>query len=158
MNNFIKQIKLHNPELSIAEIEGILFILKNSEDIKNNDLISLTRLPKETLRLFKKSISEFLAKNKDDSISLNDEGLKVLSECDLKPHTWSLSEELNFSDQDYINKIREIKNKYPGAKIIVISALNENTIKMNDENISADLFITKPFTKEELLSVVNKIV
>jgi DNA-binding response OmpR family regulator len=60
--------------------------------------------------------------------------------------------------KDGMRAIREIKNKYPGAKIIVISALNENTIKMNDENISADLFITKPFTKEELLSVVNKIV
>jgi len=152
MNNFIKQIKLHNPELSIAEIEGILFILKNSEDIKNNDLISLTRLPKETLRLFKKSISEFLAKNKDDSISLNDEGLKVLSECDLKPHTWSLSEELNFSDQDYINKIREIKNKYnpkPKREFDQFLATPETTY------LKSEILIKKGFVKNMNIAFIG---
>ncbi len=112
MENFIKQIKIYNPDLSLSEIEGILFILKNSGKIKNNDLVSLTRLPKETLRIFKKSISEFLAKDKDDSVSLNDKGLKILSDYDLKSHMWSLSEELNFSDQESLKKIREIKNKY----------------------------------------------
>jgi predicted methyltransferase len=112
MENFIKQIKIYNPDLSLAEIEGILFILKNAGKIKNNDLVSLTRLPKETLRVFKKSISNFLAQDKDDSVLLNDNGLKMLSEYDLKPHMWSLSEELNFSNQESLKKIREIKDKY----------------------------------------------
>ena len=152
MNNFIKQIKLHNPELSIAEIEGILFILKNSEDVKNNDLISLTRLPKETLRLFKKSISEFLAKNKDDSISLNDEGLKVLSKCDLKPHTWSLSEELNFSDQNSLNKIREIKNKYnpkPKREFDQFLATPETTY------LKSEILIKKGFVKNMNIAFIG---
>ena len=50
-----------------------------------------------------------------------------------------------------------LKKKFPESKIIVISALNENTIKMNDEKICADAYLTKPFTKEELLTLVNKI-
>ncbi|HOK02855.1 MAG TPA: response regulator [Spirochaetota bacterium] len=82
------------------------------------------------------------------------DGIKLYEE--LKPDFVTM--DITMGGKDGMRAIREIKNKYPGAKIIVISALNENTIKMNDENISADLFITKPFTKEELLSVVNKIV
>ena len=82
------------------------------------------------------------------------DGIKLYEE--IKPDFVTM--DITMGGKDGMRAIREIKNKYPGAKIIVISALNENTIKMNDENISADLFITKPFTKEELLSVVNKIV
>ncbi|OQA94622.1 MAG: Chemotaxis protein CheY [Spirochaetes bacterium ADurb.Bin218] len=82
------------------------------------------------------------------------DGIKLYEE--LKPDFVTM--DITMGGKDGMRAIREIKNRYPGAKIIVISALNENTIKMNDENISADLFITKPFTKEELLSVVNKIV
>lgn len=65
--------------------------------------------------------------------------------------------DITMGGKDGINAIREIKKQHPGSKIIVISALNENTIKMNDEQISADAFVTKPFTKEELLKIVDKL-
>ncbi len=67
-----------------------------------------------------------------------------------------LTMDITMGGKDGINAVREIKKKYPESRIIVISALNENTIKMNDEKINADAFLTKPFTKEELLSLVNK--
>jgi len=65
--------------------------------------------------------------------------------------------DITMGGKDGINAVKEIKSKYPQSRIIVISALNENTIKMNDEKINADAFLTKPFTKEELLTIVNKI-
>jgi two-component system chemotaxis response regulator CheY len=68
-----------------------------------------------------------------------------------------LTMDITMGGKDGINAVKEIKKKFPDSKIVVISALNENTIKMNDEQINADTFITKPFTKEELLSVVEKL-
>ncbi len=68
-----------------------------------------------------------------------------------------LTMDITMGGKDGINAVKEIKKKFPESKIIVISALNENTIKMNDEKINADVFLTKPFTKEELLNLVNKI-
>jgi len=68
-----------------------------------------------------------------------------------------LTMDITMGGKDGINAVKDIKNKYPGSRIIVISALNENTIKMNDEKITADAYLTKPFTKEELLTLVDRI-
>jgi len=65
--------------------------------------------------------------------------------------------DITMGGKDGINAVKEIKTKYPESKIIVISALNENTIKLNDQKILADMFLTKPFTKEELLEAINKL-
>lgn len=65
--------------------------------------------------------------------------------------------DITMGGKDGINAVKEIKAKYPGAKIIVISALNENTIRLNDQEIQVDTYITKPFTKEDLLAAINKI-
>lgn len=68
-----------------------------------------------------------------------------------------LTMDITMGGKDGINAVKEIKKKFPESKIVVVSALNENTIKMNDEQITADAYLTKPFTKEELLAMVNKI-
>lgn len=68
-----------------------------------------------------------------------------------------LTMDITMGGKDGINAVKEIKGKYPNSRIIVVSALNENTIRMNDKDIKADAFITKPFTKEELLALVDKI-
>ncbi|HOP62004.1 MAG TPA: response regulator [Spirochaetota bacterium] len=68
-----------------------------------------------------------------------------------------LTMDITMGGKDGINAIREIKSRFPDSKIVVVSALNQNTIKMNDEGINADAFITKPFTKEELLTIVEKV-
>ena len=41
------------------------------------------------------------------------------------------------------------------ARIIIISALNEKTIKMNDNSIQASAYIKKPFEKDNLLGILN---
>ena len=64
--------------------------------------------------------------------------------------------DITMGGKDGINAVKEIKMKYPQSRILVVSALNENTIKLNDENINADAFITKPFDKEELINLIDK--
>lgn len=65
--------------------------------------------------------------------------------------------DITMGGKDGINAVREIKTKYPDSRIIVVSALNEQTIKLNDEYIKADAYITKPFDSETLLKLIKKI-
>lgn len=59
--------------------------------------------------------------------------------------------------KDGLEAISEITDSYPDAKIIVISALNERTLKINEKDIKARVFLTKPFEKKELLEAINKV-
>ncbi|MBU0534703.1 MAG: bis-aminopropyl spermidine synthase family protein [Patescibacteria group bacterium] len=110
MSNLIEQIKIQNPDLKISEIEGLLFILRNEPEISNNALIRKSGLPKETLKLFKKSISDYLENSGEDEVTLNKTGKEVLSGIELPPYKWTLypSDELTLS----YNKVLEIRNKY----------------------------------------------
>lgn len=82
------------------------------------------------------------------------DGIDLYSE--LKPDFVTM--DITMGGKDGINAVKEIKTKFPEARIIVVSALNENTIKMNDEKINADAYITKPFDSETLLNLVDKII
>jgi two-component system chemotaxis response regulator CheY len=64
--------------------------------------------------------------------------------------------DITMGGKDGIKAVNEIMKFDSSAKIIVVSALSEKTIRMND-NIQISAFITKPFEKENLLSVVKKI-
>lgn len=66
--------------------------------------------------------------------------------------------DITMGGKDGINAVKEIKTKFPDSRIIVVSALNENTIKMNDGAINADAYITKPFDSDTLLRLVDKII
>jgi len=65
--------------------------------------------------------------------------------------------DITMGGKDGIRAVHEIKTHDSSAKIIVISALNEMTIKGNDSTIQADAFLTKPFEKEDLLKTVEKL-
>jgi two-component system chemotaxis response regulator CheY len=108
--------------------------------------------------------SRFMRKIIADSLSTG--GHTIAGEADngqdgidlyekLKPELITM--DITMGGKDGINAVKEIKRKHPESKILVVSALNENTIKLNDDKINADAYITKPFTKEELLELVNKI-
>ena len=51
--------------------------------------------------------------------------------------------------------IKAINDFDPKAKIVIISALNEKTIKMNDTSIKVSAYIMKPFEKENLLKILK---
>lgn len=58
--------------------------------------------------------------------------------------------------KDGLKAVDDISDFDSSAVIIVISALNENTLKLTQKNINAKAFLTKPFKKEELLSLIDK--
>ena len=107
MFEIVKQLKKANPDLKEQEIEGVLFILKSSFKLKNNDLITLTGLPKETLKTFKASMSNLLEKS-DDYIKVNEEGSKILSSLNLNPYLWTL---VNIASPEVADKIQQIRHE-----------------------------------------------
>lgn len=60
--------------------------------------------------------------------------------------------------KDGFEAISDITGSDPDARIIVISALSERTLKINEKNINAKLFLTKPFEKRELLDAIDKFI
>jgi len=90
VSNLIAKIKELNPDLKKTEIEGLLYILKKYPSLTNQEFVTLTGIPKESLKQFKKSISDLLQKTNEDSVFLCEYGNAVLENVDLKPYKWSL--------------------------------------------------------------------
>lgn len=64
--------------------------------------------------------------------------------------------DVTMTGKDGLKAVEEITAVFPDAKIIVISALNENTLRLNKSEINAIGFLTKPFQKHELLNLIEK--
>ena len=111
MNSLVSKIKNNNPDFKSAEIEGLLFLLKNNTPFTNQEFVTLTGIPKESLKQFKKSVSDLLEKSENDSVALSENGKKELSSIDLKPYKWSLCPG-EVSHKDSFKKVSEIRNKY----------------------------------------------
>ncbi len=66
--------------------------------------------------------------------------------------------DITMGGKDGMKAVKEIMEFNSNARVIVISALNENTIKMNDKDINAAAYVTKPFAKEDLLKTIEKVI
>jgi predicted methyltransferase len=107
VNQLISKIKEHNKDLKNREIEGILYLLISNHGISSMDLIKATGLPKETLRIFKTSISHLLEKNDEDRLQFTEESLKVLRESNLRPYDWSTVKYANAAAEAGLVDIRK---------------------------------------------------
>ena len=116
MENLLSQLKRNNRDLKLAEINGLLYLLLENNQLTNKGLITLTGIPKETLRHFKKSISSFLNDPQGDAILLNEKEREIFSVLKPLPYTWSLGDRFDFNSQDeyvkFKKKIESIKEKY----------------------------------------------
>lgn len=109
MKDFLETTSVKNPDLKTAEVRGLFYILYSKDRLENNELIRLTGIPKTIMKTFKASISDILSNVGEDEIKLNEKGLGLLGEMDLKPYKWSLLEHDLVKEED---KIFEIRVKY----------------------------------------------
>lgn len=141
MKDFIEKIKAKNPDLKEAEVIGLLYLIQNDKNLTNTNLIQKTGLPKETLRLFKATINEFLEDSTDDGVLLNEKGLQLTNEVELKPYEWSLvslQEQLSKSTllnaktaqelKDTLAKVREASVLDPKRKYDQFFATEDSTL------------------------------
>ncbi|MBN2160777.1 MAG: response regulator [Spirochaetes bacterium] len=96
--------------------------------------------------------------------SLESGGHTVIAEADngtegvdkyktLKPDFVTM--DITMGGLDGMKAVRAISEYDPQARIIIISALNEKTIKMNDNGIMASAYIQKPFERDSLLNTIK---
>jgi|SRR5436190_565537 DNA-binding NtrC family response regulator len=56
-----------------------------------------------------------------------------------------------------VNHIKQIKNNYPQAKIVMITAHDNQTDREKASNEGADYFIGKPFSSESILKTIDRL-
>lgn len=100
------EIQYKNPGLRKAQISGIFYLLKNYAPLTSSKLVSLTGLPKETLRVFKLSIKEMLEPADGDNLALNKAGLQFTGQNNPLPYKWSL---LEYTDTHLADKLSEVR-------------------------------------------------
>jgi len=59
---------------------------------------------------------------------------------------------------DGIQAMEEIFTINPSAKVIVVSALSEQTLKNSGRSMKATAYLSKPFKKEMLLQTIDKVI
>ena len=100
----------------------------------------------------------FLLKNALKGTIYNIDHVNTLSQADVflkeeQPSLLFLDNRL--PDGWGINSIKNIKSSYPDMKIIIITADTSSSDKRRALENGADLFIPKPFTKQQILDAVN---
>lgn len=65
--------------------------------------------------------------------------------------------DITMPDMDGIQALKEIKSQHPGANIIMISAMGQETFVKEAVIAGAKGFILKPFKEEHVVSVLSKI-
>jgi len=123
---FLEKLKRANLGLSDGELEGLLFIL-----LSGGSLIKASGLPKETLRVFKKSMSMYLEETDGDDPVLNGEGKEELRRLMLRPYLWSFGD-LMKCDKRIVEKftvIREEYKKRASRELDQFYALPETSVK-----------------------------
>ena len=111
MSNLIEQLKTRNPDLKKAEIEGLLYILLSEKTLTNDDLVTMTGLPKETIRFFITSITNLLEKYVSEGLKLSLEGAKLIAVINPREHKWTLLQYNNKEAADLEEKFRDFTKK-----------------------------------------------
>jgi DNA-binding NtrC family response regulator len=65
--------------------------------------------------------------------------------------------DMNLPDGNGIQKIEYFKRKIPNANIIMMSAYDTAEDRKNAMEKGADIFLSKPFTRKQILDIVQQI-
>lgn len=107
-------------------------------------------------KFMRKVIIDTLAAGGHEIVGEADNGYEAL-ELYKKTHPDFVTMDITMHGKDGLMAVSEIKNIDPNAKIVVVSALSEKTLKLNDATIQADAYVLKPFEKEDLLKKIDSI-
>jgi predicted methyltransferase len=114
MQSVTQKISEKTRSFSTAEVEGITRILLDNPGIKNNKLVQMTGLPRETLKEFKTSAAFMLKETSEDAIYIRDEFLDILNEENPQAYLWSIIEDLQTPPwfDDVQSQITELRGQY----------------------------------------------
>ncbi|KAJ53492.1 two-component system chemotaxis response regulator CheY [Clostridium tetanomorphum] len=102
-------------------------------------------------------IKDILEKNGFEVIGEANNGLKAV-ELYKKERPDVVTMDITMPDMDGIQAVKEIKAMDPGAKIIMCSAMGQQTMVMDAIKAGAKDFIVKPFQPDRVLEAIKKVV
>jgi two-component system chemotaxis response regulator CheY len=115
-----------------------------------------TGLVVDDSKFMRRIIRESLESGGHDVVAEADNGADGIERYkEIKPDFVTM--DITMGGKDGFKAVKEITKFDPKATIIIVSALNEKTIKLNDKTIKASAFVTKPFDKDRLLEAVNNL-
>ena len=62
-----------------------------------------------------------------------------------------------YPDENGIDILKKLRQEYPSIKILVITAMNEESLNKQIKQIGADDILYKPFDMDDLTFAINKI-
>jgi two-component system chemotaxis response regulator CheY len=105
-------------------------------------------------KFMRKVLREYLEHGGHSIVAEADNGTEGVDKYKtLKPDFVTM--DITMGGLDGIKAVKSISEIDPKARIIVVSALNEKTIKMNDNSIHASAYIQKPFERDQLLDTIK---
>ncbi|MBU5483083.1 response regulator [Clostridium sp. MSJ-11] len=102
-------------------------------------------------------IKDILEKNGYEVIGEASNGIKAV-ELYKKERPDVVTMDITMPDMDGIQAVKEIKAMDPSAKIVMCSAMGQQTMVMDAIKAGAKDFIVKPFQSDRVLEAIKKVV
>ncbi|WP_139904150.1 response regulator [Clostridium thermarum] len=102
-------------------------------------------------------IKDILEKNGFEVIGEANNGVKAV-EMYKKERPDVVTMDITMPDMDGIEAVRQIKAFDPGAKVIMCSAMGQQTMVMDAIRAGARDFIVKPFQQDRVLEAIRKVI
>jgi two-component system chemotaxis response regulator CheY len=102
-------------------------------------------------------IKDILEKNGFEVIGEANNGVKAV-EMYKKDKPDVVTMDITMPDMDGIEAVRQIKAFDPGAKVIMCSAMGQQTMVMDAIRAGARDFIVKPFQSDRVLEAIRKVI
>ncbi len=105
--------------------------------------------------IIRRAIERTLVPSLFDEIRTAADGLRAIEEFkDFMPDVVTL--DITMPHMDGIATLEELLQIKPDTKIMIVSALADDSTAIEALTMGADQFICKPFTNEELVAAVNE--
>ncbi|MCH3964339.1 MAG: response regulator [Clostridium sp.] len=101
-------------------------------------------------------IKDILEKNGFEIVGEANNGIKAV-ELFKKESPDVVTMDITMPDMDGIEAVKQIKGINPNAKIIMCSAMGQQTMVMDAIKAGARDFIVKPFQPDRVLEAINKV-
>ncbi|ERI90873.1 chemotaxis protein CheY [Clostridiales bacterium oral taxon 876 str. F0540] len=102
-------------------------------------------------------IKDILEKNGFEVVGEANNGIKAV-EIYKKEKPDVVTMDITMPDMDGIEAVKEIRSFDPGAKIIMCSAMGQQTMVMDAIRAGARDFIVKPFQPDRVLEAIRKVI
>jgi two-component system chemotaxis response regulator CheY len=128
-----------------------------NKEYKEDIIMSAKVLIVDDAAFMRMMIKDILEKNGFEVIGEANNGLKAV-ELYKKEKPDVVTMDITMPDMDGIEAVKAIKSFDPGAKIIMCSAMGQQTMVMDAIRAGARDFIVKPFQPDRVLEAIRKVV